>query len=141
LHENILKLYTAHCPTCGKAVIAQHFLWDRERQQPIEKHVLCPICGENAGPLEDDDLKELKKLDARGLPFWMLHGRVIDQNHEDADRVSDVLDAYTPRAQAALSDILLKFAALNEEDQSALRPALLVYTYCCFPADRRFQQR
>jgi hypothetical protein len=131
LHENILKLYTAHCPTCGKAVIAQHFLWDRERNQPIEKHVLCPICGENAGPLEDDDLKELRKLDVRGLPFWMLHGRVIDQNHEDADRVSDVLDAYTPRAQAALSDILLKFAALSEEDQSALRPALLATLDAC----------
>jgi hypothetical protein len=131
LHENILKLYTAHCPTCGKAAIAQHFLWDRERQQPIEKHVLCPICGENAGPLEDDDLRELKKLDARGLPFWMLHSRVIDQNHEDADRVSDVLDAYTPRAQAALSDILLKFAALNEDDQSALRPALLATLDAC----------
>jgi hypothetical protein len=131
LNENILKLYTANCPTCGKAVIAQHFIWDRERSQPIEKHVLCPICGENAGPLEDDDFKELQKLDARGLPFWMLQGRVIDQNHEDADRVSDVLDAYTPRAQAALGDILLKFESLSEEDQSALRPALLATLDAC----------
>jgi hypothetical protein len=131
LNENILKLYTAHCPTCGKAVIAQHFIWDRERGQPMEKHVLCPVCGENAGPLEDDDFKELKKLDARGLPFWLLHGRVIDKNHEDADRVSDVLEAYTPRAQAALSDVLLKFEALSEEDRSALRPALLAALDAC----------
>jgi hypothetical protein len=131
LHENILKLYTASCPTCGRAVIAQHFIWDRERQQPIEKHVLCPVCGENAGPIEDDDFKELKKLDARGLPFWMLHGRVIAKDHEDADRVSDVLDAYTPRAQAALSDMLLKFAALTAGDQSALRPALLGVLDAC----------
>ncbi|HSD85095.1 MAG TPA: hypothetical protein VLG46_14600, partial [Anaerolineae bacterium] len=49
----------------------------------------------------------------------------IERNHEDADRVSDVLDAYTPRAQLALSDILLKFETLSEEDRSALRPALL----------------
>ena len=89
------------------------------------------MCGENAGLIEDDDLKELKKLDARGLPFWLLHGRVIDRNHEDADRVSDVLDAYTPRAQAALSDILLKFEALSEDDRSALRPALLATLDAC----------
>ncbi len=131
LNENVLKLYAADCPTCGKAASAQHFIWDRERHQPIEKHVHCAVCGENVGPSEADDFKELKKLDARGLPFWLLHGRVIDRNHEDADRVSDVLDAYTPRAQAALSDILLKFTALNEEDQSALRPALLATLDAC----------
>jgi RNA polymerase sigma factor (sigma-70 family) len=133
LNENLLKIYTAHCPTCSRVVIAQHFIWDRERNQPIEKHVLCPVCGENAGPLEDDDFKELQKLDARGLPFWMLHGRVIDKNHEDADRVSDVLDAYTPRAQAALGDILLKFAALSEDDQSASfeRNEELARLYAC----------
>jgi len=84
--------------------------------------VRCAVCGENAGLIEDDDFKELKKLDARGLPFWRLHGRVIDRDHEDADRVSDVLDAYTPRAQAALSDILLKVEALSEEDRTALGP-------------------
>jgi hypothetical protein len=131
LNENILKLYTANCPTCGKAALAQHFLWDRERMQPIEKHVFCQVCGENAGPVEDEDFKELKKLDARGLPFWLLHGRVIDRTHEDADRVSDVLDAYTPRAQAALIDILLKFESLSEEHRSALRPALLATLDAC----------
>jgi hypothetical protein len=131
LHENVLKLYTASCPTCGKAATAQHFTWDRERRQPIEKHVLCKVCGENAGPIEDDDLKELKKLDARGLPFWLLHGRVLDRNHEDAERVSDVLDAYTPRAQAALSDLLLKFESLSETDRSVLRPALLATLDAC----------
>ena len=125
LNENILKLYKTNCPTCRQPAIAQHFIWDREQQQPIEKHVLCQVCGENAGAINEDDLKELEKLDAHGLPFWLLHGRVIDKNHEDADRVSDVLEAYTPRAQAALSDILQKFAALSEDDQSALRPALL----------------
>src|SRR5512139_1483057 len=131
LNENILKLYIASCPTCGKAATALHFIWDRERQQPIEKHVLCNVCGENTGLIEDGDFKEIKKLDARGLPFWLLHGRVIDRNHEDADRVSDVLDAYTPRAQAALSDILLKFEALSEDDRSALRPALLAALDAC----------
>ena len=131
LNENILKLYAANCPTCGKAATAQHFIWDRERHQPIEKHVRCAVCGENAGFIEDDDFKELKKLDAHGLPFWLLHGRVIDRNHEDAERVSDVLDAYTLRAQSALSDILLKFEALSEEDRSALRPALLATLDTC----------
>jgi hypothetical protein len=131
LNENILKLYTANCPTCGKAAVAQHFIWDRERRQPVEKHVLCSTCGENAGLIEDEDFKELKRLDAHGLPFWRLHGRVVERDHEDADRVGDVLEAYTLRAQSALSDILLKFEGLSEDDRSALRPALLATLDAC----------
>ncbi len=131
LQESVLKFYQASCPTCGNPASGQHFIWDRERRQPIEKHVLCHVCGENSGPIEDGDLKELRKLDTRGLPFWLLHGRVIDRDHEDADRVSDVLDAYTPRAQLALSDILLKFETLSEDERSALRPALLATLDAC----------
>ncbi|CAG0936562.1 hypothetical protein TFLX_05443 [Thermoflexales bacterium] len=131
LQESVLRFYQASCPTCGNPASGQHFIWDRERRQPVEKHVRCPVCGENAGHIEDQDLKELKKMDARGLPFWVLHGRVVDRNHEDADRVGDVLDAYTPRAQSALSDILLKFKALSEADRSALRPALLATLDAC----------
>ncbi len=123
--ENIARLYTVKCPTCRQPAMAQHFIWDRERRQPVEKHVDCAVCGENAGPIEEDDLKELKRLDARGLPFWLLHNRVIDRQHEDADRVGDVLDVYTPRAQLILSDILLKFDLMSEEERAALRPALL----------------
>ena len=40
-------------------------------------------------------------------------------------RVGEVLDAYTPRAQNALGDIVLKFESLPEADRMVLQPALL----------------
>ncbi len=131
LRDHLRELYTTRCPTCGRDSLAQHFVWDRDRGEPIEKHVNCTVCGENIGPIDADDLSKLKRYDPRGLAFWMLHGRVIDRNHEDADRVSDVLDAYTPRTQSALGDILSKFEALSAEDRSALRPALLAMFDLC----------
>lgn len=131
LRDHLRALYTTRCPTCGRDGPALHFLWDRDRGEPIEKHVNCAVCGENVGQVDADDLSKLKRYDPRGLAFWALHGRVIDRNHEDADRVSEVLEAYTPRTQAALSDILSKFDALSEEDRSALRPALLAVFDAC----------
>src|SRR5512139_1605146 len=40
LQESVLKFYQASCPTCGNPADGQYFIWDRERRQPIEKHVL-----------------------------------------------------------------------------------------------------
>ena len=131
LRDHLRELYTTRCPTCGRDSLAQHFVWDRDRGEPIEKHVNCTVCGENIGSINADDLTRLKRYDPRGLAFWMLHGRVIDRNHEDADRVNDVLDAYTPRTQSALGDILSKFEGLSTEDRSALRPALLATFDMC----------
>ncbi len=131
LRDHLRELYTTRCPTCGRASLAQHFVWDRDRGEPGEKHVSCTVCGENIGQIDADDLSKLKRYDPRGLAFWVLHGRVIDRNHEDADRVSEVLEAYTPRTQAALGDILSKFEALSAEDRSALRPALLATFDSC----------
>jgi hypothetical protein len=131
LRDHLRELYTTRCPTCGRDALAQHFVWERDRNAPGEKYVNCAVCGENVGQVDADDLTKLKRYDPRGLAFWTLHGRVIDRNHEDADRVSEVLEAYTPRTQAALSDILSKFEALSEEDRSALRPALLATFDVC----------
>ncbi len=131
LQDHVLGLYTTACPTCRRPALAQHFLWDREQNAPIEKHVRCPACGESIGPTDQTDRVAAQRFNPRGLPFWSLHGRVINAQHEDADRVSEVIDAYTPRAQDALNDIVLKFQALAADDQRALRPALLATLDAC----------
>jgi hypothetical protein len=131
LREHVLDLYRTRCPVCAKEAIALEFSWDRELRQPIQKRVRCETCGENSAAVDADDQTNVKRLEPRGLPFWLLHGRVIDRSHEEADRVSEVLDAYTPRAQAAIGDIVLKFEGLSELDRTALRPALVATLDAC----------
>ncbi|MBI5565527.1 MAG: hypothetical protein HY870_11555, partial [Chloroflexi bacterium] len=125
LREHVLDLYATHCPTCRRAAIAQHFEWDRERNIPITKYVNCATCGENIGPTDGMDIEQATRFKPRSLPFWTLHSRIVDPKHEQAERVGEVLDAYTPRAQNALGDIVLKVESLPEADRVALRPALL----------------
>lgn len=131
LRDHVLDLYQTRCPTCGRDARAVSFVWDRDRNAPVEKHTQCDVCGENISAIDETDIAHAKRFEPRGLSFWILHGRVIDRAHEDADRVSEVLDAYTPRTQNALSDILLKFDGLPEADRSALRPALLATFDAC----------
>lgn len=125
LREHVLDLYATHCPTCRRAAVAQHFEWDRERNIPITKYVNCATCGENIGPADGADVEQATRFKPRSLPFWTLHSRIVDVKHENAERVGEVLDAYTPRAQNALGDIILKFESLPEADRVVLRPALL----------------
>lgn len=125
LREHVLELYATRCPTCQRDAIALRYEWDRDRNIPIEKHVNCSTCGENVGPTDAADLELAMRFKPRGLPFWTLHSRVIDPKHESADRVGEVLEAYTPRAQNALGDIVLKFESLPEADRAALRSAVL----------------
>jgi hypothetical protein len=125
LREHVLDLYATRCPTCQRDALALRYEWDRERNIPIEKRVNCAACGENIGATDAADLELAAHFKPRGLPFWTLRSRAIDPKHEAADRVGEVLEAYTPRAQNALGDIVLKFESLSEADRAALRPALL----------------
>lgn len=125
LRDHVLALYATRCPTCGANAIADSFTWDRDAHTPVYKLVACAACGLNGGAVVDDDVASARKHEPRGLPFWLLHGKVVSRDHEDAERVSEALGDYTPRALAAISDILLKFDGLPPSDRDALRAPLI----------------
>ncbi len=134
LREHVLDLYATRCPTCGAKATARAFIWDRHANAPALKIVECAACGESAAAGTDvDDVASARRHEPRGLPFWMLHGKVIARHSaatagaasEDAERVREALDAYTPRALAAIADILLKFEGLPPPDRDALRAPLI----------------
>lgn len=125
LREHVLALYATRCPTCGTSAPARAFVWERDANTPAIKVVDCPECGTNAGPTDDEDVASARRHEPRGLPFWLLHSKVVPREHEEAERVSEVLDIYAPRALAALADILLKFDGLSKDDQRALRAPLI----------------
>ncbi len=125
LSDHVLDLYATRCPSCDASVTAREFVWDRNANAPTFKIVECSSCGAHAGEADADDVASARRHEPRGLPFWLLHGKVVPRDHEDADRVSEALDAYTPRALAAIADILLKFDGLPPPDREALRASLI----------------
>lgn len=125
LRDHITNLYVTRCPTCGEHVSAQAFIWDRETNAPLSKVVTCKTCGPSSGEVDSEDVAAAHKHEPRGLPFWLLHGKVLPRDHMDAERVTAALDAYTPRAIAALADIVLKFDGLSTTDRDALRAPLI----------------
>jgi hypothetical protein len=131
LRDHVLDLYRTRCPICTKEASALEFHWDRELRALIDKRVRCKTCGDNDGMIDEDDQTQAARFEPRGLSFWLLHDRVIDRAHEDADRVDEALEAYTPRVLAAIGDILLKFEGLSDADRSALRPALVATLDAC----------
>ncbi|HET7089325.1 MAG TPA: hypothetical protein VFL17_11780 [Anaerolineae bacterium] len=125
LADHVLALYAARCPTCGANVVAREFVWERSANAPVFKIVDCHNCGTNGGPADDGDVAAARKHEPRGLPFWLLRGKVIAPEDEDANRVSEALDAYSPRALAAIADILLKYEGLPPGDREALRAPMI----------------
>jgi len=125
LADHVLALYAARCPTCGANAIARELVWERSVNAPVFKIVDCHNCGTNGGPADDADVAAARRHEPRGLPFWLLHGKVISPQDEDAHRVSDALDAYSSRALAAIADILLKYEGLSPSDRHALRAPMI----------------
>ena len=125
LRDQVLDVYATRCPTCGASAIAREFVWNRHANTPAFKIVDCPACGINGGEADADDVASARRHEPRGLPFWLLHSKVIPRDAEDADRVSEALDAYTPRALAVIADVLLKFDGLPPSDRDALRAPLI----------------
>jgi len=125
LRDHVLALYATRCPTCGADAVAQSFTWNRDAHTPIYKIVECRVCGPNGGSTDADDVVAARRHEPRGLPFWLLHSKIVERDHEDAARVGEALDVYTARALNALADIVLKFDGLLPADRDALRPALV----------------
>ncbi|MBN1886403.1 MAG: hypothetical protein JW850_00370, partial [Thermoflexales bacterium] len=130
LDTRLAAHYTSRCPTCRKPARALSFVWDRDRGEAIEKRVQCVQCqAESSGPSDAEDMALAKRYEPRSLPYWLLLERVttpdMAEHSDERERAAAVLAAYTPRALAAISDILIRLDALPESERALLRPLLL----------------
>ena len=130
LRQHLLNLYVTRCPTCHKSAVAEWFVWDRDEGRPIEKHVRCAACQtDSAGPADEADVLAARKFEPHGMAYhFALERAIADETVADAgarERAAAVIEAYTPRALVALTDLLRRYDALSAADQSAVRPLFL----------------
>jgi hypothetical protein len=139
LKRLIEQSFTSRCPTCGRPVVVQEFIWESGADAPSRKVFRCSFCREQArsaepriAPVDDDDIKLARSHDARSASAARDAVRarfpVIDPGRTLPD---ELLDLYTPRQIAALEliverlDTQLKAAPVDAGLKLGLVHALL----------------
>ncbi|HIC93991.1 MAG TPA: hypothetical protein EYP09_07060 [Anaerolineae bacterium] len=130
LREHLEGLYQTPCPRCHRPAVADHFVWDREKREPVERSYRCQACGsEGTAPVEPADLEALERIETRGFHYWYILDRVAPPGDEGRDQAQRLLNLYTPRNLYALASLLIKIETLFP--QSALRDALKTVLLSC----------
>lgn len=109
LEPFLLDLYRSTCANCGSAVIVDYFVWDRERELPVEKVYHCGSCqhpGED--PTTPEDCDRATETAGRGLARALATERAATGDDPDREHVENALAVYPPRALYALITALQK---------------------------------
>jgi len=134
LQEHLRALYNTLCPWCQNPTPADYFVWDREREKPVEKGYRCELCGsEGLAMVEPADLEALDRIETRGFHYWYILDRVATRGEESREQAQRLLDLYTPRNLYALASLLIKIEALFPQGplQDAFKLILLACLDSC----------
>jgi predicted RNA-binding Zn-ribbon protein involved in translation (DUF1610 family) len=109
LREHLQRLYRTTCPQCGKEVIADYFVWERDSERPHRVHYHCAACGDTGlRDCDENDFRVLQEVQPRGLHYWHMLDRVVGPEGRARKFAASLLELYTPRNLYVLSNILLK---------------------------------
>ncbi len=109
------SLYASRCPHCHAQGTAEWFAWNRDSGRPFAKRVICPHCGQaRQGPVDAADLESAGRFPANSGPAYHLAlSQVASHNEEQAHRVAELVQLYTPRNLSALMDIVRRLPRLH----------------------------
>ncbi len=130
LRDHINQLYESSCRRCSNPVFVERFVWDGEKDRPVEKYYRCPRCEtEGLFPTDDSDLALLRGIESQGVHYWYLLDRLAQPHDPERRLAEELLGLYTPRSLYALADISMKMESLFAEPP--LRLALqLILLHC-----------
>jgi hypothetical protein len=113
LELHIRSLYTTDCDVCNTPVMAEAYLWDRDKNQPFARIYNCPNCGTSGEhPCTGHDLARLAQFSSSGLHHARALERVAAIDDPDRQHVKEALDVYLPRALFALVTIINRLESL-----------------------------
>jgi len=129
LRQHLSELYRTTCDACGRAVIADYFVWVREEGRPAQKSYRCPACGPRTGPTSRADLERLAQIDPRGVHRTHLLERLAPRGDPHRPLVTRLLALYTPRNLYALVNLWLKIES-TFSPSTGLDPLWLLLLRC-----------
>ena len=121
LGEVLLRLYETPCPSCGRPLVAEAFLWDRELRRPVQRKIRCAPCGlEGWVRTVPQDAARFAEPEKKGFHYW----RVLDLLARRGDALypaaREFLDLYTPRNLQALDLLATEAASAFARDEDRL---------------------
>jgi hypothetical protein len=134
LREHLDGLYAISCPQCSQTTMAEHFLWEREADEPVEKGYRCQACGnEGQAPVGPGERETLGRIERRGFHYHYLLDRLAPSGDEGRKVGQKLLDLYTPRNLYALTNLLIKIETLFADSplQETLKLLLLACLDSC----------
>ena len=129
--------FTTRCPTCGRPVVVQEFIWETGAVAPLRKVFRCSFCREQArgdeprvAPVDDEDIALARNEDGYTAARDALRSRfpLLATGRALPD---ELLSLYTPRQIVALHEIIdrldaqLKAAPVDAGLKLGLAHALL----------------
>ena len=105
-------LYASRCPTCGRPVVVEEFIWEAGAKAPERKVFRCAFCREHVrgseprtASVDQEDIRHLEEIGARPVAWSALRSRfpVILGGEGLPD---ELLDLYSPRALVAIEAIV-----------------------------------
>ncbi len=107
--------YASRCPQCNTLGVAEWFAWERDSGKPYAKRVACRRCATaHEGPVDDEDLTLAGTFPVRSGPAYHLAlSRAPTLEDSPPERVSELVQLYTPRNLTAVMDILYRLPQLR----------------------------
>ncbi len=114
LEPFIKDLYATTCDKCGKKVIAEAFLWDRESPVPFARIYHCDSCGdEGEHVVTRNDMEQAERFRQSKLHQARALELIAPPNDPYRPYAQDALSTYLPRAIYALFTIKNKMDSLK----------------------------
>lgn len=123
LGEVLPRLYETPCPSCGRPLIAEAFLWDREPRRPVQRKIRCAPCGlEGWVRTAPQDAARFAEPEKRGFHYWRVLDLLARRGEPLYPAAREFLGLYTPRNLQAL-DLLVTEAtsAFAKDEDRTLR--------------------
>jgi len=114
LETHLQNLYQTSCVQCGRAVIAQAYLWERDANAPFAKIYECNHCGDSGEhPVNQSDINLAQSFAASSLHRMRVLERIAPPGNPDRVNAEEAISVYLPRALYGLVTLINKLDGLS----------------------------
>ena len=128
LWKHLGGLYQTSCSGCQRPVEADYFIWEREKDHPVQVYCTCRACRRKGfQDVTEQDLHRLEGIEERGFHYAYALSRLAGKSEKGQEFDRGLLELYTRRNLYALTALLIKIETLFAASEmiSPLRLLLL----------------